>query len=142
MELGLRLGDAPNSNNPFGVRSIPSSSSLMALGFCVGLGHGHGHGYGYGSGSGSGSGFGRVHDEDGRDVKDEDEDDDEKTIPGSGYGLDPPVQLDLLPLSPVPRSSHQSSSTLPFSCLSHRCKYTLLLPLPFLYIYIFWMMTV
>ncbi|XP_022930228.1 homeobox-leucine zipper protein HOX11-like [Cucurbita moschata] len=109
MELGLRLGDAPNSNNPFGVRSIPSSSSLMALGFCVGLGHG----------SGSGSGFGRVHDEDGRDVKDEDEDDDEKTIPGSGYGLGPPVQLDLLPLAPVPRSSHQSSSPLPFSCLSH-----------------------
>ncbi|WP_304949775.1 hypothetical protein [Candidatus Phytoplasma australasiaticum] len=123
MELALSLGDASISNKPFGFLSKPSnklssssSSSLMALGFCVGLAHD--------SGSGSGSASGSVHDEDGRDLQDEDDDEeeDEKTVlPGS----DPPVQLDLLPLAPVPRSSHQPSSHhLRFPWLSDHCKYT------------------
>lgn len=135
MELALSLGDASISNKPFGFLSKPSnklssssSSSLMALGFCVGLAHDSG------SGSGSGSASGSVHDEDGRDLQDEEDDEEEdgKTVlPGSASGLDPPVQLDLLPLAPVPRSSHPPSSYLRFPWLSDHCKYT---PLSFFFL--------
>lgn len=115
MELGLSLGgDATNSNNkPIGSSSFliskpSSSSSLMALGFCVGLG----------------SGLGSVHDGEGRDLRDEDEDidDDDDDVKTGFSGLDRPIQLDLLPLAPVPRSS---SSHLPFPWLSHHCNYSL-----------------
>ncbi|KAG7017548.1 Homeobox-leucine zipper protein HAT14 [Cucurbita argyrosperma subsp. argyrosperma] len=101
MELALSLGDAPISNKPFGhlsngvsKLSSSSTSSLMALGFCVGLAHDSG------SGSGSGSPSGSVHDDD-----DEEEDDnhDRKMVLS---GSETPVQLDLLPSAPVPRSSH------------------------------------
>ncbi|XP_038905251.1 homeobox-leucine zipper protein HOX11-like [Benincasa hispida] len=114
MELGLSLGDHPpsNSNKPFGFLSKPlsssSSSSLMALGFCVGL---------IGHHSTSASASASVHDDEEDEDEDEDDDNDQKTVlPGSTSGLDPPVQLDLLPLAPVPRSS---SSSLPFPWLSH-----------------------
>lgn len=110
MELALSLGDAPISNKPFGFLSngvsklsSSSSSSLMALGFCVGLAHD----------SASGSPSGSVHDDD-----DEEEDDnhDRKMVLS---GSDPPVQLELLPSAPVPRSSH-----LRFPWLSDHCKHT------------------
>ncbi|XP_022151367.1 homeobox-leucine zipper protein HOX11 isoform X2 [Momordica charantia] len=131
MELALSLGDTPTNNNkPFGFLSKPSklsssssASPFMALGFCVGLARDSASA----SASGSGSGSASIHDDQGREVREEDDDeeedeeddDDERIIlPGSGSGSDPPVQLDLLPPAPVPRSHHSSSSHLPFPWLS------------------------
>uniref|UniRef100_A0A9I9CX10 Homeobox domain-containing protein n=1 Tax=Cucumis melo TaxID=3656 RepID=A0A9I9CX10_CUCME len=121
VELGLSLGDHPssnsnnNTNKPFSnflskpiSSSSNSSSSLMALGFCVGL-----------IGRHSASASASVQDDE-EDDDELDDDDDRKTVlAGSTSGLDPPVQLDLLPLAPVPRSSSSSSPLLPFPWLSH-----------------------
>ncbi|KAA0043744.1 homeobox-leucine zipper protein HOX11 [Cucumis melo var. makuwa] len=80
----------------------------MALGFCVGL-----------IGRHSASASASVQDDE-EDDDELDDDDDRKTVlAGSTSGLDPPVQLDLLPLAPVPRSSSSSSPLLPFPWLSH-----------------------
>ncbi|KAK2977019.1 hypothetical protein RJ640_022285 [Escallonia rubra] len=99
MELGLSLGD---SSKPFGflskAREITSTTTNGLQGFCMALGINSSTGARAQQKS-------RSHDEDDDDddtseeEEEEDEDDDETT--NGRPSLDPPVQLDLLPLSPV-----------------------------------------
>ncbi|KAJ0095739.1 hypothetical protein Patl1_17290 [Pistacia atlantica] len=104
MELGLSLGDASNS-----LAFIDNSTTHLAnkrLGFCMGLS------------IGSSTAKHHIHGQD--DDPDDDDDDEDKhkhkhkhantttptsTLLDSQNNIDPPVQLDLLPNTPVPRNT-------------------------------------
>ncbi|KAF5474035.1 hypothetical protein F2P56_005976 [Juglans regia] len=97
MELALSLGDAPK---PFAFldKTTKMSNSGTTLGFCMGVG----------------SGFSGRSDEkrDTREIGDRRE-----VIRGEGdkkISSDPPVQLDLLPFSPVPRSQPPAQLRFPW----------------------------
>ncbi|KAK0583878.1 hypothetical protein LWI29_004409 [Acer saccharum] len=94
MELALSLGDTSKAFSKFLDKSPKITSKN--LGFCMGLE--------------------RRTQEIREDDDDDDDDDEDDTIRVSS---DPPVQLDLLPFSPVPRPHHQSSTHLRFPWLTH-----------------------
>ncbi|KAK2647303.1 hypothetical protein Ddye_014792 [Dipteronia dyeriana] len=93
MELALSLGDTSKAFSKFLDKSPKITSKK--LGFCMGL---------------------ERRTQEIRDDEDDDDDDEDDTIRVSS---DPPVQLDLLPFTPVPRPHHQSSTHLRFPWLSH-----------------------
>ena len=98
MELALSLGDTPK---PFTFLDKAQKVVNRDLGFCMGLGKGAAD---------------RGGDHQSRNSRESD---------GERRGSsDPPVQLDLLPFSPVPRSQ-TSSSQLSFSWLTQHCNFSL-----------------
>ncbi|OVA13081.1 Homeobox domain [Macleaya cordata] len=92
MELGLSLGEV---SRPFGGCTDKNRSKMnnKSLGFCMGLGVG---------------GF------NGRD-EEKGEQSDEQQRNERRVSADPPVQLDLLPLAPVPRNQPSSQTGFPWS---------------------------
>lgn len=117
MELGLSLGEAPT---PFSFldktqKMTTANNNKKAVGFCMALGNV------FGSSSSSSS-----EEDQKREQLDDDQDHDHDLTRRTGFKdssadpVDVPIQLDLLPSVPVPRS-HISSSPFRFPWLTHNC---------------------
>jgi homeobox-leucine zipper protein len=101
MELALSLGD---TSKPFKFLDKTPKLSSKDLGFCMGLG----------------SGFpATTRSQDKLGSHESNYQDDERRV-----SSDPPLQLDLLPFSPVPRG-HQAPSRIRFPWLTDNCNVTL-----------------
>jgi homeobox-leucine zipper protein len=106
MELALSLGDSPK---PYAFLDKTTKISNKDLGFCMGLGSGSGGRSDEKTDSRDGEGRRREV------IRDEGE--------RRRVSSDPPLQLELLPFSPVPRS--QPPTQLRFPWLTDNCKYPL-----------------